>query len=472
MKSEKKNLKETGVTVLIIFFLILSLVSIFLLKTQLSLEQENSLQESPIVRGGLRYLNECKQPLFMALEKQTVGSCGTACLPEHPPIKLHHYGKCKINKKGMLRTFNLGDSEMEDFVGDVNNDGFKEVVLIPIANSQTFFVYSGKDGSLLTQKNVGSQIKRIFGLEDVNGDGKGDVAVQIDAPGQLGYTKVMIYSGDTGSLINEIFDSQNQQPWEKFGYSVESIGDIMGNGINELAISSPWHDGAQNDMGKIYIYSFSQGTFNQNNIILGSVAFQYIGHAGVGTLNNIVGNVNPDFYINGEDIARIYTYNQGTIIQSAELIISTTYPLSAVLKSGDFDGDGINEIAVAQGDKDEVFPESIKGLVEIYDSNLMTILWSKTAERIINTDHAPFSKFGRDITIIDDINRDGIPELVISSPGLPAKFGYNHWTTSTINTNSGAIYIFDVANDEVLQRYVGDSDYQGLGHRLTSIEQI
>ena len=478
MKPTKKDPKEKIVIILIGFFLILSLTSIFLLKARLTGEQENSLQNSPIISNRLRYIAECKEPLFMALEKQTEGSCGTSCIPDHPPITLHHYGKCKTNKKGILKSFNLGDSFMEDFVGDGDGDGFREVVLIPLEDSQVFYVYSGKTGNLVIKKNIGVPIKKIFGLEDVNGDGKGDVAIRIanglvSGSGQIEFSKVRIYDGATGNLISEINPS-SEQAWEQFGDYVENLGDLNGNGMNELGISSPKYDSTidvAHNGGKTRIYSFSQGSFNELDAVFGAQG-NFDGITGIGPLGNLNGGSDKEFYISGDDIMSVYSFTSGNGVFLKEIVVEASLPIINFAEAIDFTNDGNKELIIAQP-KAYSLLQGIFGLVEIYDPNLVTLYWSKTNEKILSLDSQLNTHFGRDIAIIDDITGDGIEELVISASGGWAKHNYNNWMgdlNHPYQKVAGVIYILDVVQDEVIQRYLGDVEYQGLGHRLTSIE--
>jgi len=131
-------------------------------------------------------------------------------------------------------------------VGDVNGDGFDDVIVgakgddTKGSSSGSARVYSGKDGTQL-YKFYGSEADHlgisVSGLGDFNGDGFHDVAVGADRESSgLSYNgSVHIYSGKDGV---ELFTINGENPSGNFGRSVAGIGDINGDGINDLIVGS------------------------------------------------------------------------------------------------------------------------------------------------------------------------------------------------------------------------------------------
>lgn len=127
---------------------------------------------------------------------------------------------------------------------------------------------------------------------DVNGDGFLDVIVGspfADTTNGTSSGKVEVFSGRDGSLI---FSIAGENPSDAFGWSVDGIGDITGDGLSDIIVSAPLFDFFSLNGGKIYVFSgATQGTLftamvNQSAAQIGSV---------VRGLGDITGDGIPDF---------------------------------------------------------------------------------------------------------------------------------------------------------------------------------
>ncbi len=142
--------------------------------------------------------------------------------------------------------------------GDVNQDGIPDLAgadTQDLSNSTEFsrvIVYSGADGSILRQFG-GPIIYDGFGYglvidADVDGDGDGDGDGAIGAPAQPdangGIPGVMrVYSGRTNALLLEKY---GPIPITFVGYGLvaDSMGDLNGDGKDELLVGAPYVDAA------------------------------------------------------------------------------------------------------------------------------------------------------------------------------------------------------------------------------------
>ncbi|XP_065550785.1 integrin alpha-E isoform X2 [Lathamus discolor] len=122
-----------------------------------------------------------------------------------------------------------------------------------------------QDGHL-KQTLQGEQVGSYFGSElcpvDVNHDGVTDLLL-VGAPfyhirGEEGRVYVYRLETETGSFtLKEHLNVQVTSPFARFGFTVASIGDINGDGYEDIAVGAPLEDHLSNSssFGSIYIFN-------------------------------------------------------------------------------------------------------------------------------------------------------------------------------------------------------------------------
>lgn len=127
--------------------------------------------------------------------------------------------------------------------GDVNGDGKVDIIAGMWTGTSTksyVKVYSGADGATLHTLISEFPNDREFGSDvdsagDVDGDGYADLAISATSviPQAPGYVRV--YSGLTGQLL---VDHRAGFYLDNIGFSLANVGDLNGDGIDELAAGS------------------------------------------------------------------------------------------------------------------------------------------------------------------------------------------------------------------------------------------
>ena len=277
----------------------------------------------------------------------------------------------------------------------------------------------------------------VAGLGDVNGDGTGNLAVGAPIAGH-----VYIFSGSDQSILHEIADPDDLTgtscaPTEtvpspcNFGYSLAGVGDVDGDGADDLAIGAPGSFGVSlpcgiidpnepcPQMGRAFIFSGATGNLLVTLAQIKEVSLRGVSLAPLGLVD---GDSVPDVAMvasgdafgaggllaafSGADGSVLWTQPPlPTSIGIAGLAIA---PLAAV---GDLTGDGVADL-VAGADCAEITQVSCAGKVYV--------LSGATGAIVRTHDNAsPLAEdgFGVAVANVGDQDADGIVDYAVAEPG-------------------------------------------------------
>ncbi|MFM9995669.1 MAG: FG-GAP-like repeat-containing protein [Phycisphaerales bacterium] len=156
-------------------------------------------------------------------------------------------------------------------VPDVNQDGRADIVVgapheDPGSSPQDAgraYVFSGVTGALLwilyppAADSADDFGDAVAGLPDLNGDGRGDIAVGAHdadpgtAPSNSG--RVHVYSGATGKRLFTLV-SPHQADDGRFGSAVAAVPDTNGNGFGDIAVGAEGEGGSPAESGRAYLF--------------------------------------------------------------------------------------------------------------------------------------------------------------------------------------------------------------------------
>lgn len=177
--------------------------------------------------------------------------------------------------------------------GDVNADGIGDLLVyaqMKPGNKGAAYVFSGVDGQMLHEW-IGANPDDYngFGMAaagDVNQDGFDDVYVTSYSHSSAGV--VYLYSGATGMLIQRWNGSMNG---ERFGYSIDTVGDFNQDGVDDFAVGASRSTSLESYAGAGYVISGLDGGILQ--VYQGTQDYGYLGY-GVAGIGDINGNGTPD----------------------------------------------------------------------------------------------------------------------------------------------------------------------------------
>ena len=289
---------------------------------------------------------------------------------------------------------------------------------------------------------------------------------------------------------------RGEAPNDQFGWIARNIGDVDGDGVNDIVTSAPTHGDNDSHSGRIYVYSVGS---NRLLWTADGAAGDELG-TGVEAAGDTNGDGIPDVIASGPSgpgIARIYSGRDGRVLQEFHPVAPDEKFGNHAAGAGDVDGDGYADVIVGSPGKDGETKSA--GRAYVYSGRTGALIKTLAGERLgdqfgstvagysdghqqylvvgapsagpqhhgrvyvyVNGSESPKFTIEADstgralgamfVSVPGDLDGDGIPDVYASD-----------WANNARGISSGRIYVHSGRTGKRLLTLTGESAHDGFG---------
>ena len=300
--------------------------------------------------------------------------------------------------------------------GDINGDGFDDVLVSSTGYDLTepattnvgkVYLFLGSNGGLsatptwtFTGSQAGQAVgTRVAGLGDVNGDGFDDIAIGSSGwDGEVADEGIVyvFYGSAAGLAEYPDWTAESHQTLSNFGISLSSIGDVNGDGFNDLIVGAEKYDNGITDEGAAFAWYGSETGFGDT----GDPA-------------------NADWMAESNQSTRSFAYFLGS--------------------AGDVNDDGYDDVLISSWEYDH--PTADEGVVFFWygseDGINEGIAGNPSNADWLAESNATGYAFGTVTGVPGDINHDGYDDVIVGcqlgTPGIYVYYGSESGPNEGVN---------------------------------------
>ena len=321
---------------------------------------------------------------------------------------------------------------------------------------------------------------------DVNNDGYEDLVVGVpgeDSGGNRSGAAYVVFGpipDGEWSLSNTYLKLTGEAPADEAGRSVAGVGDVNGDGVDDLAVGAPGEDSAGSGSGAVYVF---YGPLAAGEVSLASADLKLTGEReadATGSCITGVGDVNGDGI---EDMATSASYvysntnvvyilygplGSGTVsLSTADLKLTGEVIQdeagASVAGVGDVNGDGVDDLAVGAPGEDSAGSGS--GAVYVFYGPLAAGEVSLASADLKLTGEMEADAAGTSIAGVGDVNGDGVDDLAVGAPSANS-------STGSAYVLYGPLPIGEVSLSAADLKLTGEAPADETGHSVAGVGDV
>ena len=210
-----------------------------------------------------------------------------------------------------------------------------------------------------------------------------------------------------------LFTFEADRPFDSFGSSVSSAGDVNGDGVADLIVGAPFSD--NNDgggSGSARVFSGADGSILYN--FFGDSSGDEFGTSvsdagdvnGDGVADLIVGAPDDDSNAFNAGSVRVFSGVDGSVLHTFDGDSILDRFGTSVSGAGDVNGDGFADLIVGAPGVDSVFTGS--GSARVFSGIDGSVLYNLFGDRFLS-----LAEFGISVSGAGDVNGDGFADLIV-----------------------------------------------------------